>query len=426
MADLLGIQRLSEGNSFGVVCPFCGDKRGKMNFRIMKGNMPANTYHCFCCGEKGNMLTLYADMKGIYGENRYKIAYREILEALKSGTGSITQQECFSVTGTAKEEELADLEVRDRVYRRLLELLSLSGNHRKNLRERGLTDRQIEEGWFRSTPVSGTENLARKLVAEGYPLAGIPGFFFNARKNWDAAFYRGNRGFLCPAYSLDGKIAGFQIRLDEPVDGRKYLWFSSANKNRGTGSKSPVTFLGDPCSRTVRVTEGILKPMIAHSLSGFSFLGTPGVNQYKELAKALALLKQNGLEEVQEYYDMDKHLDIRCHGDYKAAECADCGNREAGKDCGICGKKQKKRDQIREGCCRLYEICEDLSLRCVRKQWDMDNDGIWTGRYKGIDDYWQAYKQIAFLKEDRMSDAFYRETFDGSSLPPYKRSGFNG
>ena len=38
VADLLGIQKLSDGNSFGVVCPFCGDTQGKMNFRIMKDN----------------------------------------------------------------------------------------------------------------------------------------------------------------------------------------------------------------------------------------------------------------------------------------------------------------------------------------------------------------------------------------------------
>ena len=94
---------------------------------------------------------------------------------------------------------------------------------------------------------------------------------------------------------MDGEIAGFQIRLDEPLDDRKYLWLSSTNRNRGTGSRSPVTFMGDPYDRTVRVTEGILKATVAHSLSGYSFLGTPGVNQYKELKKALVTLKQNGL-----------------------------------------------------------------------------------------------------------------------------------
>lgn len=352
------------------------------------------------------MLTLYVDLKGIYGENRYKIAYREILEAL--GDGGV--QACPAAV-SPKEEALAGLEARNRVYTRLLELLSLTDNHRKNLLERGLTNEQIDAWQFRSTPVYGTENLARKLTAEGYSLSGVPGFFFNDRKNWDAAFYRGNRGFLCPAYSTERKIAGFQIRLDEPIDGRKYLWLSSANKNRGTGSKSPATFLGNPYDKTVRVTEGILKPMIAHSLSGFSFLGTPGVSQYKELAKALAVLKQNGLEEVQEYYDMDKYLDIRCDG-YKRETCASCGQWTMGQDCGICERKQNKRDQIREGCNRLYEVCEGLKLRCVRKKWDVDEDGVWAGRSKGIDDYWWACKQVHQQKEVRPKNELYREPFD--------------
>lgn len=339
------------------------------------------------------MLTLYADLKGIYGSDRYKIAYREILEAVRNGAGGEKRQSGDSGRICGKEEEPVSFEQRDHVYRRLLNLLDLSGRHRKKLLERGLTEEQIESYQFCSTPAYGTENLARKLVQEGYSLAGVPGFFFNDRRNWDIAFYRMNRGILCPAYSLEGKIAGFQIRLDEPCNDRKYLWLSSTNRNRGAGSRSPVTFLGNPYDKTVRVTEGILKATVAHALSGYSFLGTPGVNQYKELKKALIVLKQNGLEEVQEYYDMDKYLDIRCFGDYKPSVCSCCGRYSPGGDGGLCERKQNKRDQIQGGCCRLYEICEDLKLRCIRKTWDMDSAGIWRGNLKGIDDYWWASKQ---------------------------------
>ena len=31
VADLLGIRRLGQGDNFDVVCPYCGDTRGKMN-----------------------------------------------------------------------------------------------------------------------------------------------------------------------------------------------------------------------------------------------------------------------------------------------------------------------------------------------------------------------------------------------------------
>lgn len=345
------------------------------------------------------MLTLYADLKGIYGQDRYKIAYREILEAVKNRPGGEKRQSGYSgrILG---EEEPVSFGQRDPVYRRLLELLDLSGRHRKELMRRGLTEEQIEAYQFRSTPAYGTENLARILVREEYSLAGVPGFFFNDRRNWDITFYRANRGILCPAYSLDGEIAGFQIRLDEPMNDRKYLWLSSTNRNRGAGSRSPVTFLGDPSDRTVRVTEGILKATVAHALAGYSFLGTPGVSQYKELRKALTVLKRNGLEEVYEYYDMDKKMDIRCFGDYKSSVCSCCSRYMPGGDGGICEKKQNKRDQIQDGCCRLYEICEDLELRCVRKTWDMDPEGIWQGNLKGIDDYWWDRKQKEGYKRD--------------------------
>lgn len=340
------------------------------------------------------MLTLYAEVKGIYGSDRYKIAYREIKDCLEKGEVRGQHSHTLLERIYGPEEEIASLETRDAVYRRLLSLLCLSEPHRMALRKRGMKDEQIAEFQLCSTPAYGTEGLARKLISEGYSLAGIPGFFVNDRRNWDVAFYRRNKGFLCPAYSVDGKIAGFQIRLDEPYDGRKYLWLSSSNKARGTGSKSPVTFLGNPYDKVVRVTEGILKPMIAYSLSGYSFLGTPGVNQYRELEKTLRILKANGLEEVQECMDMDKFLNIRCKKDYKPDVCSDCIMQGLYLQDGICLRKEQKRRQIRDGCVKLYEICRRLGLRCIRKTWDQDQDGNWIGNHKGIDDYWCFCQQI--------------------------------
>ncbi|MGN9171770.1 DNA primase [Lachnospiraceae bacterium HCP1S3_A8] len=404
----MGIQRLTEGNSYGVVCPFCGDTRGKMNFRILKNGMPANTYHCFCCGAKGNMLTLYAQMKGIYGPDRYKIAYREIRDSLR-GTVPFRERNQYQKKGAGiPEQEMAGAEAKDAVYRRLLSLLSLKSAHKEELLLRGMREEQIERYQMRSTPVGGTENLARKLIAEGYVLSGIPGFYVNERGNWDVAFFRKNKGFLCPAYSVDGKISGFQVRLDEPYDGRKYLWLSSTNRPKGTGSRSPVTFLGDPFCKTVRVTEGILKAMVSHSLSGYSFLGTPGVNQYKELERTLAVLKRNGLKEVQECYDMDKFLDIRCDGKENGSVCEECRRSGRYLEEGTCLKKEQKRNQIREGCMRLYEACTRLELRCIRKTWDQAQDGTWAGNFKGIDDYWCECRDIR--REERKTNGM-----DGAS-----------
>ena len=89
VADLLSIRRLSDSyqDEFPVECPFCGDLRGKCSFCIRKNGELKNVYHCYHCGASGNMLTLYAELSGIYGRNRYKEAYREIRQALSfSGT----------------------------------------------------------------------------------------------------------------------------------------------------------------------------------------------------------------------------------------------------------------------------------------------------------------------------------------------------
>ena len=101
------------------------------------------------------MLTLYADLKGIYGQDRYKIAYREILEAVNRGERGRTRQGGYSGNINGKEEEPVSLRQRDSVYRRLLELLELSDLHRNKLMERGLTKEQIEAYQFCSTPAMG-------------------------------------------------------------------------------------------------------------------------------------------------------------------------------------------------------------------------------------------------------------------------------
>ena len=50
-------------------------------------------------------------------------------------------------------------------------------------------------------------------------------------------------------------------------------------------------------------------------------------------------------------------------------------------------KKRRKRDMIRKGCIKLYEICEELNVSCKRVTWDTDASGTWMEHYKGVDDW---------------------------------------
>ena len=134
VADLLSIRRLSDSyqDEFPVECPFCGDLRGKCSFCICKNGELKNVYHCYHCGASGNMLTLYAELSGIYGRNRYKEAYREIRQALSfSGTDerqqATTRNGFASIVPKKKRISLTEEEwdYRDQVYKEMLTFLKL-------------------------------------------------------------------------------------------------------------------------------------------------------------------------------------------------------------------------------------------------------------------------------------------------------------
>lgn len=396
VADLLSIRRLSDSyqDEFPVKCPFCGDLRGKCSFCIRKNGELKNVYHCYHCGAAGNMLTLYAELSGIYGRNRYKEAYREIKQAL-SFSGMDKRQQSTTRNGFAsivpkkkyislKEEEW---DYRDHVYKEMLTFLKLKETHRRNLLLRGLTlneVRQMEERGFLSTDEENSVAIARKLLKKGFRLDGVPGFFINRDGDWEAAFYKKNNGYLCPVRDGKERIIGFQIRLDIPLKERKYLWFTSSGLEKGTSSGSPAGMFGKIKDGTVYVTEGILKAEIAWMCTGNPYIGVPGVSNHKGLETVLRKLKEQGLKRVYECYDMDKMMELSCKHDEKSA-CRQCEHGILYH--GECPRKRRKRDMIRKGCIKLYGICEELNVSCKRVTWDTDASGTWMEHYKGVDDW---------------------------------------
>ncbi len=399
---LLGVQRLPGGdeNSYNVVCPFCGDERGKCNFVVIKKGEIVNVYHCFHCGAGGNMLTLYADLQGIYGENRYLKSYWMIQEKLPMGIKEcrIRQKQVLQREKRCREKlsEPVDYEQRDQVYREMLKLLKLSFSHKADLRRRGLTEAEIsrmEQLGYKSICAEDSVSIARRLIRSGCNLKGVPGFFVNRNHDWEIAFYPKNSGYLCPVWSFDGLLTAFQIRLDVPYQKRKYVWLSSAKLNKGCSPGSPVSLSGDPDAQRVFVTEGILKAEVTHQRTGETYIGNPGVLNHKELRQMLIQLKGRGLQEVVEANDMDKLMRLACRKDYGTV-CWTCS--ESGTEC---PKKKEKREQIRKGCLKLYEICEELSLTCRRAVWDVDAEGMWKEQYKGIDDWELRYNLVSYGQE---------------------------
>ena len=156
---------------------------------------------------------------------------------MQGGTYAVTQKTQQEAVHCV-EARLAEPQKLDQSIARLQELLPLSDFHRQKLLERGLTEKQISGMDFAAHRFPGTEGLARRLMREGYSLKGIPGFFLNGHGNWGRAFFKKNRGFLCPVYGMEQNLSGFQIRLDEPYNDRKYLCSAAATEIRGPAAKA--------------------------------------------------------------------------------------------------------------------------------------------------------------------------------------------
>lgn len=262
--------------SIDVDCPFCGDKRGKMNINLQKG-----VYRCNYCGDSGGMIAMYAKMYHISNQE----AYSAICELLCVGETAPRFTPPIRTTvktpEVSQELPIAPLTVRSQTYSYLFSMLRLSATHRQNLRDRGLTDEHIDRYGYKSTPAFGYTKTTALLMEMGCTVEGVPGFYVDDNGAWTMNFHPKCSGIIIPIVGIDAYTAGAQIRLDRPFNERKYLWLSSTEKNKGSGSRSPVHFVGDPADKVVYVTEGALKATIAHSLSGKSFAAVAGCRRGK-------------------------------------------------------------------------------------------------------------------------------------------------
>ena len=371
VAELLHLHiRRRQADSVYADCPICGDKRGKMNINFAK-----NLWRCNYCNEGGGMLSLYGKVYGISNSE----AYREICDTLQNGLTApeytvkeLPEQAAIEQSVLASPQEI------HQTFSMLLELLTLTPQHRKHLHEvRGLTDEQIERLGYKSTPPFYLcRSLAQKLRSRGCKVEGVPGFYVGKDDKWTVNFNSVTAGIIIPAKGIDGMIRGAQIRLDTPIrdqesdpdkSGTKYLWLSSASKKRGVSYGSPVRFVGDPFARVVYVTEGLLKADVAHFLMDRSFAATAGANNVNKLDMLFALLSANGTEVIIEAEDMDKY--------HNAA--------------------------VSKGASKIYLMARSHGLECRRLMWDPN--------YKGIDDWQLAMRQ---KKEQRdVSQMNFRTRF---------------
>lgn len=386
MADLASLLNLEikrqSAAKWDVNCPFCQERKGRMNL-----NMTKNVFRCNRCGEAGGMLDLYGRLYGL----DYASACDEIKAAL--GIGRVEKEYVIKRKEQEKKQpeipqsEPAEDTVRHKTYTTLLSLLPLAESHEASLVGRGFSIDNIRENGYKSTPVFGFKKLVENLRKDDCTITGVPGFYQDGDGNWTIHFNAKNAGFLVPVRNMDGRIVGMQIRLDHPYDGRKYIWLSSAGLSMGVTSKSPVHFTGKEGENTVYVTEGPLKADLAHCISGKSFAAVAGVNMYGNLPPIMERLRGKGTNLIYETYDMDKRLSLLCQRDYREDVCRECEFWKEGEGKVTCPKKEIKKKNIQNGCKQLYRICKEAGLSSKSLTWDMNEKGEWKGNVKGIDDY---------------------------------------
>jgi len=288
----LGLRFIKEGPGYERIfrCPFCGDSTKHPNKGHFYINAREGTWQCHRCGEKGNLITLYARLK-----------------KTSNGTARLELglQDAFAPEPPARNrDDLAPVEHRDKVYRAFLSVLSLYPEHKNDLLRRGLDEETIHRNGYRSLPQDARHRwkITRWLTRK-YSLEGVPGFYTrNGRYGpfWD---FFDPKGYLIPVRTPEGLIQALKVRCDDPVNG-KYLWFSSHGKPNGTSPGSPAHCAGG--KGRVWVTEGPLKADVAShlmkGLAGGRFIGAAGTAAWKS---ALEVLEKIGAKAPAIAFDAD-------------------------------------------------------------------------------------------------------------------------
>ncbi len=298
------------GRQVNIDCPCCGGKK-KLNINIVKG-----VARCSKCGEiSGGPMNLWAALRGLpvpyngrLTSEEAQIVGKDFFNQTQSPSADKNTKKAIGRKRRIFEEvelPLAPVDVRDKTYRSLLDLLDLEDNHFENLMSRGLPFQLIYDNLYRSYPISGHRDLCHMLLSQGCILEGVPGFY---KKDGIWTLRNNPSGFLIPQKDGRGRILGLQIRTDK--GSARYITLSTCSNEKeypsGTGAKANPHFVkGNLGIEKMIITEGPLKGDIISYYTGYSVLALQGVNAISNLENILEQLKIKGLKMVYIAFDMD-------------------------------------------------------------------------------------------------------------------------
>jgi hypothetical protein len=241
--------------------------------------------------------------------NRFKCLNPDGRDAWASTWVEIQEDENYSPESAEKYRKQAEKEERrhqaflksglsrserDKNFRLLSRHCGLSKGHQQNLKNRGLSDEEIASGYF----FSATPN---QFIPRGINPR-TPGVGFGNKLSL------GQSSLACPAFDNEGRIIGYQLRLDEAAQS-KYRWAKGQYPSHLQNGELPITVArpvdGKPIG--VAMSEGILKAFVAAQIHQKIFLGASGANfssSPEQLKLYLeAVTKEVGLKVIDFYPD---------------------------------------------------------------------------------------------------------------------------
>ena len=182
----------------------------------------------------------------------------------------------------------------DKAYRIFLGLAMLDGRSKEALKDRNISDEEMLHFGFKTFPKRVIKGeLNRMLREEGIRPESVPGLYLrNGDKDASFKFYD---SIIIPVKTVDGYIAGLQLRFFNKNDGPRYIWFSSSNfvaPEYTYDGKTPGTPLGfiDHVKRnetTLFITEGIFKAIAINKCYGCPVISVQGVGNFQGIEETL-------------------------------------------------------------------------------------------------------------------------------------------
>lgn len=276
-----------------IECPLCGHKTLHFDFRDQ-------VFACPVCSYGGGVMDAWAFFRGIEASSKKEARFLAKKD-LEKYFGNNPKPKRRKKIDYVKSSEIASLEERDKFYRKILSRLTLSDAHRENLRQRGLTDVQIDKAMIKTYRRIPSWELQQLFPNED--VSKYPGFYMRNGKPYMANL---GDGMLLNEMTVKEKLQGFQIRRDTNDSKSRYMTFSS-DKQGGSAGKTFTHFANhyNNSVEEVILTEGPLKGTIINYLTGIPTIAIPGVNSQKYLNPQLMELKSRGLKKIIIAFDMD-------------------------------------------------------------------------------------------------------------------------